>query len=221
MAVQHLGCVVGLASAMSANATAPTAAKATAADEYIHRAAPERAAPEPYGSVALGVMTDAGVPDGANAALVLRLAPWLRAHAGGGTNTISAGYRGGLTFMVPYTVSPSLSFDFGHFRDGNANGLVRSWVGGEGPLKPLFERFGYTYVNAQLGLEIGRGPVQFFVHAGLSHINVTLHNANAALVAASTSSDPSTTVVVREDPVVRAWVPSVKMGLLVYFGGKP
>jgi len=92
-------------------------------------------------------------------------------------------------------------------------------VGGDGPLKQLFERFGYTYVNVQLGLEIGRGPVQFFVHGGLSHISATLHNATAALVDASASSDPSTTVIVREDPVVRAWVPSVKMGLLFYFGG--
>jgi hypothetical protein len=209
MAVQRLGCVVGIASVLVVNATA------RAADESV-----QRAAPEAHGSVALGLMTDAGVPDGANAAVVLRLAPWLRVHAGGGTNTVSAGYRGGLTLLLPYTVSPSLSFDLGHFRDGKANSIVRSWVGGDGPLEPLFERFGYTYVNAQLGLEIGRGPVQFFVHGGLSHISATLHNATEALLGATASSDPSTTVIVRQDPVVRTWVPSVKLGLLIYFGGK-
>ena len=189
---------------------------AWAADESVQRGGPDPH--ELHSPVTLGLMTDAGVPDGANAAVVLRLAPWLRVNAGGGTNTVSAGYRGGLTLMLPYTVSPSLSFDLGHFRDGNANGLVRSWVGGDGALKPLFDRFGYTYVNAQLGLEIGRGPVQFFVHAGLSHISATLHNATAALVG-EINSDPSTTVTVRADPVVTAWVPSVKLGLLVYFGG--
>jgi hypothetical protein len=206
MAVQRLGWLAGMASVVGG-------ATAMADDQDVHRSGPERqSAP-----VVLGLMADAGVPDGANAALVLSPAPWLRLHAGGGSNTVSAGYRGGLTVMVPLAVSPSFSVEAGHFREGNANGLVRSFVGGDGTLKPLFERFGYTYVNTQLGLELGRGPVQFFIHGGLSHISATLHNADAALN--QTRSDPSVTVVVRQDPVLRAWVPSVKLGLLVYLGG--
>ena len=164
-------------------------------------------------------MADAGVPDGANAALVLRLAPWMRIYGGGGTNTVSAGYRGGLSLLVPTVVSPSLSLEAGHFRDGPANGLVRAFVGGDGVLRPLFERFGYTYLNAQLGLEMGSGPVQFFIHGGVSYISTTLHNADAVLANATAANrDPSTTVVLRSDPVVRVWVPSVKLGLVVYLG---
>jgi hypothetical protein len=211
MVVQRLGLAAGIAVVLGG---APGGA--LAADEDIARTTGPAEPDRP--PVFLGLMADAGVPDGANASLVLRPASWLRLHGGGGTNTVSAGYRGGLTLILPAVVSPSFSFELGHYRDGDANGLVRRFVGGDGALQPLFERFGYTYVNTQLGLEVGRGPVQFFVHAGLSHVTATLHNATAALEKAGGTGDPSTTVVVREDPSVRAWVPSVKLGLVVYLG---
>jgi hypothetical protein len=192
-------------------------AAARAADSDARQAAPAPEAESP--PVVLGLMVDAGVPDGANGALVLRPAPWLRLHAGGGTNTVSAGYRGGLTLLLPSGAGPSLNVEVGHYRDGQATGLVRTFVGGQGDLEPLFARLGYTYVNAQLGLELGHGPVQFFIHGGLSRITATLHNATAALAKARGDSDPSTTVVVREDPVLRVWGPSVKLGLVVYLEG--
>jgi hypothetical protein len=192
-------------------------AAARASDTDAQQAAPASEAGSP--PVLLGLMVDAGVPDGANGALVLRPAPWLRLHAGGGTNTVSAGYRGGLTLLLPSGAGPSLNVEVGHYRDGQATGLVRTFVGGQGDLEPLFARLGYTYVNAQLGLELGHGPVQFFIHAGLSRITATLHNATAALAKARGDSDPSTTVVVREDPVLRVWGPSVKLGLVVYLEG--
>jgi hypothetical protein len=191
---------------------------ARAADTDASQTAPPE---REYPPVLLGVMADAGVPDGANGALVLRPAPWLRLHAGGGTNTVSAGYRGGLTLLLPSGAGPSLSVEVGHYRDGEANGLIRTFVGGQGDLEPLFARLGYTYVNAQLGLELGHGPVQFFVHAGVSRITATLHNATAALDRARGNSDPTTTVVIREDPVLRVWGPSVKLGLVVYLEGTP
>jgi hypothetical protein len=217
MAVQRFRGVVGVAAVV---AGLHGAAPARAADTDAREPAP---APErEYPPVLLGVMADAGIPDGANGALVLRPAPWLRLHAGGGTNTVSAGYRGGLSLLLPWAVGPSLSVEVGHYRDGEATGLVRTFVGGQGDLEPLFARLGYTYVNAQLGLEVGRGPVQFFVHAGLSRITATLHNATAALEKArGAPTDPSTTVVVREDPVLRVWGPSVKLGLVVYLEGTP
>jgi len=209
MVVRRLGLVAGIASVLWPGAV-------EAAEGDARQTGPEREGPP----AVLGVMLDAGVPDGANAALALRPAPWLRLHAGGGTNTVSAGVRGGLTLMIPAVVSPSLNVDLGYYRDGAATALVRSFAGGDGALKPLFERFGYTYVNLQLGLELGRGPVQFFVHGGLSHLSATLHNATEALAASTASRDPSTTVVVREDPVVRVWAPSVKLGFLVLLGAK-
>jgi hypothetical protein len=210
MSVQRLGWLAGIVSVLGL-----TSSGTLAADADAQRAV----APEPWHPpVLLGVMADAGVPDGANAALVLRPAGWLRVHLGGGSNTVSAGYRGGITLMLPHGAGPSLNLEVGHYRDGAANALVRTFVGGQGPLKPLFERFGYTYVNAQVGLEFGRGPVQFFVHGGVSHLSATLHDAADALARVGGARDPSTTVLLRQDPVVRVWTPSAKMGLLVYFG---
>jgi hypothetical protein len=235
-AVQRLGVLVGAASVLAAVSgraeAAPAAPEAAQELRSMPPAAQVMAAEPPGVSAAgsdapapppafLGVMADAGLPDGANGSLVLRPASWIRLHAGGGTNTVSAGYRAGVTLMLPAIVSPSLSLDVGNYREGSANKIVRTFVGGEGALKPLFERLGYTYINTQLGLEFGRAPVQFFIHAGLSRITATIHNATAALEqarASSGTSDSSISVVVRQDPQVRVWAPSMKLGLLVYFG---
>jgi hypothetical protein len=218
MAVRRFRRVVGVVSLVVGlgGASGTVAAQSTDTRQAAPPAEPD------YPPVLLGVMADAGLPDGANAALVLRPAPWMRLHAGGGTNTVSAGYRGGLTLLLPSGAGPSLSVEVGHYRDGTATGLVRSIVGGAGDLEPLFARLGYTYVNAQVGLELGHGPVQFFIHAGMSRITATLHNATAALEKArGPASDPSTTVIIREDPILRVWAPSVKLGLVAYLGGKP
>jgi hypothetical protein len=171
--------------------------------------------------VVLGVLADAGVPDGANGALALRPAPWLRLHLGGGHNTVSAGYRGGFT-VLPLGAGPSFSMDVGHYRDGDANSLVRGFVGTNRWLVPLFQRVGYTYVNTQLGLELGRGSFQFFVHGGVSYLRAVIHNAQSALEGRGgtvNATTTNTTVRIGQDPIVRAWIPSVKLGLVVYFGG--
>jgi hypothetical protein len=190
---------------------------AVAAETVAHRDAAEAKSQGP--PVALGLMADAGVPDGANGAMAVRPAPWLRLHLGGGHNTVSAGYRGGFT-LLPLGAGPSFSLDVGHYRDGDANGLVRTVVRTNRWLTPLLQRFGYTYVNTQLGLELGRGAVQFYVHGGVSFLRATIHNAQNALEGRGTAQTTgSTTVRITQDPIVRAWIPSVKLGMVVYFGG--
>jgi len=210
MAVQRLCWLVGLGSMLAGP-------MAFAADADAQRSGEDRQKPP----VVLGLMADAGIPDGANAALALRATRWLRLHLGGGHNTVSAGVRGGVT-VLPLGAGPSLSVDVGHYRDGDANSVVRSFVGTNKWLTPLFERIGYTYVNTHLGLELGRGGLQFFVHGGVSYLRATIHNANSALEGregSASASTASTTVRLTQDPVVRAWVPSVKLGMVVYFGG--
>jgi hypothetical protein len=191
---------------------------AFAAETVAHRDAAQGKSGGP--PVVLGLMADAGVPDGANGALALRPAQWLRLHLGGGHNTVSAGYRGGFT-VLPLGAGPSFSFDVGHYRDGDANRVVRGLVGTSRWATTLFQRFGYTYANAQLGLELGRGSFQFFVHGGVSFLRATIHDAQTALEARKTTQTTSSTTTVRitQDPIVRAWIPSVKLGMVVYFGG--
>jgi hypothetical protein len=213
MAVQRLSWLAALA-ALSIG-TAAHAAEETAA----RRAAPPLPREKP--PVVVGLMFDAGVPDGANGAIVLA-AQRLRVHLGGGTNTVSAGLRGGFT-VVPFGAGPSLSMEVGHYRDGNANGIVRTFAGTDGWLTPIFQQLGYTYGNLQLGLELGRGPVQFFVHAGMSYLKATIHNANAALGGRADpdgTRDDGTTVTIRQDPTVRVISPSAKLGMVVYLGDR-
>ena len=179
----------------------------------------QRAAPTAEGRppVIFGLMADAGVPDGAIGAFVIRPADWLRLHVGAGTNTVSAGYRGGVT-VVPFGWGPSLSFEAGNFRAGDANGLVRQVVGARASVSSLFGRVGYTYYNMQLGLELGRGSLQFFIHGGVSFLRATLPDATAALTAVQNPKD-ATSVELHGDPVVRVWTPSLKLGLAYYFDG--
>src|SRR5689334_19127562 len=98
----------------------------------------------------IGVMVDAGVPDGVNGALIYR--PWnfLYVHGGGGYNLISPGIRGGASlYLLPWVVSPSLNVEAGHYFPGNANNAVMK-VSGEDPDSPLLESVGYDYQNLHL-----------------------------------------------------------------------
>src|SRR5688572_24112483 len=78
----------------------------------------------------LGVTVDAGVPDGASAAVVVRPVSRLRLHAGATHNAISTGMRGGITLSPLRTwFSPTLSLDVGAYPEGDANPLVRTVSG--------------------------------------------------------------------------------------------
>ena len=164
----------------------------------------------------LGVMMDAGLPDGANASLVLRPFSWLRAHGGGGYNMISTGVRAGAT-LLPFGAGPSATIEVGHYFDGDANGLARRFAGSTFQ-SALLERVGYDYANAHLGLDFGSRRVVFYIHGGMSYVRAQIHNFDS--VVASTASENggngSTEISVKQDPMVKAWFPSAKLGLIVY-----
>ncbi len=164
-----------------------------------------------------GVMADAGLPDGANASLVFRPFSWLRAHGGGGTNMISKGVRAGVT-LVPFGSGLSATLEAGHYFDGDANGLARRFAGSSFQSE-LLERVGYDYANGHLGLDFGSRRVTFYIHGGMSYVRANIHNVDSVLSAqaAANGADSGTTEVsVKQDPIVRAWFPSVKLGLIVY-----
>ena len=159
----------------------------------------------------VGVMADVGVPDGAIGSLVVRPWQWFRVYGGGGSNTVSKGWRGGLS-LIPFGAGPSLSFEYGHYNDGDANGLVRRLMSGQFRGSPLLEKVGYDYVNAHAGLDFGGKRVIFFVHGGVSMLWAQLHNVNDAL-----QNTGSTTVVqVNQDPKVKAFGSSLKVGLIIF-----
>lgn len=159
----------------------------------------------------IGLMLDAGVPDGAIGSLVVRPWQWIRAYGGGGSNSVSRGWRGGLS-LVPFGAGPSVSVEYGHYNDGNANGLVRRLASGDFAGSPLLERIGYDYLNAHAGLDFGGKNVIFFVHGGISKVWANVHNLNQAI-----KSSGSTTVEVSSDPKITVVGSSLKVGLIVFF----
>jgi hypothetical protein len=164
-----------------------------------------------------GVMADAGLPDGANASLVFRPLSWLRGHAGGGSNMISKGVRAGVT-LLPFGSGPSATLEAGHYFDGDANGLARKFAGSSFQ-SALLERVGYDYANAHLGLDFGSRRATFYIHGGMSYVRARIHNVDSVLAAeavANGADSGTTEVSVKQDPIVRAWFPSVKLGLIVY-----
>ena len=165
---------------------------------------------------AVGVMTDVGLPDGAGASLVVRPAKWLRLHGGGTYNMISAGLRAGAT-LLPFGWGPSLTVEGGHYFDGDANGLVRKFAGSSYQSNAVLERIGYDYANAHLGLELGVRRVTFYLHGGMSFIRASIHNVDQAIQSGTASDGSSSTqLTVKQDPTIRAFTPSAKLGLIVY-----
>jgi hypothetical protein len=171
----------------------------------------------PEARALVGIMADAGLPDGAGASLVLRPRRWLRAHGGGSYNMISAGFRGGVT-LLPFGTGPSATVEAGHYFDGDANGLARTFAG-QSFQSPLLQKVGYNFANAHLGLDLGDRRVTFYLHAGMSYVQAKVRNADAAVTpggeTAGTGSG-TTEIAFKQDPVVRAWFPSAKLGVVVY-----
>jgi hypothetical protein len=165
----------------------------------------------------LGIVFDAGLPDGAMGSLAYRPWYWLRACAGGGTNSISPGVRVGLA-VLPLGVGPSLSVEGGWYFEGDANDVARQMVGRDYQDNRMAERFGYQFVNLRLGLESGGKYVSFFVHAGMSYLRAELHEADSVLGGEPTTASGPTQLSfnVPTDPIVTAFIPSAKLGFIVY-----
>ena len=160
----------------------------------------------------LGVTLDAGVPDGAAAAVVVRPISRIRLHAGPTHNAISTGVRGGITLAPLRTwFSPTLSLDAGTYPEGDANPLARKVSGDATFSSAMLERVGYRYANAHLGLELGRERATFYIHAGASYITTRLRNLDSA------SENGATMVTFTQDPVVNVWTVSARLGVIVYF----
>ena len=161
----------------------------------------------------LGAMIDVGVPDGLLGSLAVRPWSWIRVSAGGGTNSISYGWRAGLT-LLPLGSGPSGSLEYGRYQEGDANALAKRFVGGGFNGSPALDRIGYEYMNAHLGLDFGYRYVVFFLHGGVTMLRGQIHNLDATIQ--GTNAAGATEVVVRQDPNFKVTGPSLKMGLLAY-----
>jgi hypothetical protein len=155
----------------------------------------------------LGLMFDLGTMDGGMMSLVYRPRPWLRFHAGGGTNGAGPGVRAGAVVLPFQNSGWSFSLDGGHFFPGDVNGVFAVFAGSNYDDSHLLERFDYDFVNLQAGWEIERGDLLFFARAGLGLLWTQLPSENLARVRNLSS-------FVDEDGSVEALLPSVKVGFI-------
>jgi hypothetical protein len=161
-----------------------------------------------------GVSTDVGVPDGAMASLVVRPLSYMKLHAGAGYNMISPGYRAGITLGLPTWFSPTLSFSYGRYKEGDANPLARMVSGDDTVSDSRLEKVGYNFADGYVGLQFGRERVQFMIEAGYSRIHGQVHNLND--MDSSSDPDSKTEFTFTQDPNVTVWSLSARLGLTVY-----
>ncbi len=173
-------------------------------------------APPPAPMRRVGLMMDAGLPDGFNAALVYRPWQFLRAEAGGGYNLISPGVRAGAT-LIPFGWGPSFTAEAGRYFEGNANGLARKIAGSDFKDSALLERVGYDYANLHLGFEFGSRRMTFYLHGGMSYLRGKVHNADSVVQSQTAGLlGAGSEVSVKQDPAVKVAAPSAKFGIIVY-----
>jgi hypothetical protein len=207
--VRSLALLVVLTTSASAKAQDATVEQTSAPAPVV--AAPPRL---PW----LGVMADAGVPDGMQGSLVLRPFKWFRGSVGGGYNTISKGVRAGAS-ILPFGRGPSATLEVGRFFEGDANATARKFMGAGFQDNAALERVGYDYANAHLGLDFGYKRVTFYLHGGMSYIRGQVHNLDQFVQnqPSINGQDANGTEVSIPKPVtVKAIVPSAKIGLIVY-----
>jgi len=161
-----------------------------------------------------GAMTDVGLPDGVTAAIVVRPIRAIRAHAGLSHNLISLGERVGVSWVpLSWWASPTVSLEYGHYSEGNANPLARAATNDQTFSSAVLDRVGYDYANAHVGLELGRKWFTFYIHAGVSRITSTVHNISSETMSESSGTS---SVTFSKDPSIKLWAPSARIGFVIY-----
>ncbi len=162
-----------------------------------------------------GLDVEGGFPEGIAASAVFRPVSEIRLFAGPAWNYVGWGLQGGVT-VVPWHlgVSPFLSLEGGRYFSADASFLARSSSGVPAELAPLLKHVGYDYAAAHLGLEFGtRDAFAFSIRAGLAYVSAT---ASGTATTTGTSNGSDYTLAFT-DPHLRGTVPSVKLGLQLWF----
>lgn len=156
-----------------------------------------------------GAMFDVGVPDGTNLSFVFRPVAIARLHTGIGYNGVSPGLRIGGEYL-PFGWGPSLGLAYGHYFEGDANGLAGMFGKPGEDTSKLLENVGYSYFALRAGWEFGGDRFTFFGRGGMTWLSTTIHELDAVIQA----DDPNTSVRIK-DPELSAFVPTLQLGMIV------
>jgi len=158
-----------------------------------------------------GAMFDLGVPDGTTLSFVYRPIDLARVHGGLSYNGVSPGLRIGGEFL-PLGWGPSLGIAYGHYFEGDANGLAGMFGSIDEDTGKILENVGYDYFAIRAGMEFGGDRFTFFARGGVSWLRTTLHELDAII---EPDPESNTTVEVKEDPVLNAFTPTIQLGMIV------
>ncbi len=156
------------------------------------------------------------MPDFAGATLLYRPLKFVRLGGAVLYDYVGYGVSGGVTVLPYFPIAPSLTIEAGHFFETNAAAkLEQRGVTIDANVRPLLEHFGYTFANAQVGLEIGH-PNWFVVYVRAGSTRLWYTARGASQVATSQQDASSTTRVTIADPSLRAQFPEAKIGFLFF-----
>ncbi len=166
-----------------------------------------------YRGKKFGLQLDASVPDGAGLMVLFRPFWWLRANGGFAYNYLGAGIRGGVTVMpVRWAVTPTLSFDLGHYFSGDFTRLVSPSTDAE---RALLSDTAYNFWSAHVGLEFGsQNGFIFYLRGGISHLSAGLSGQNLTRSLNSTGSGSGHYRA--GDGDFTALLPSLSLGCLLH-----
>ena len=162
----------------------------------------------------LGVSLDLGAPEGSGLALLFRPWWWLRLNAGLAYNVLGTGIRGGFS-VVPFRhgITPTLSFDLGHYFSGDLTKFTSSSNVYE---QALLRSAAYDFWSLQLGVEIGsRDGFAFYMRGGLAHLGTTLAGQDVTNYANSKIGDASDSYQIG-DASFSALIPCFSLGFLFF-----
>lgn len=177
--------------------------------------AEDPASPPPDAFPRFGLSVAAGIPDGAVVSGLFRPLDFLRLSAGASWNYYGYGVQGGVG-VAPFhwPIDPTLNLEVGHYFGSDLTWLADQGAGVPTELRPLLEDVGYSYANAQVGVEVGSSRrFVIFVRAGISYFWTT---ARGTTTTTSTDGTGQTVTVRISDPEFRATLPSAKVGILFY-----
>jgi len=150
-----------------------------------------------------GVLPDAGL------LLTLRPWQWMHIQLGPGYNGLSPAIRGGVTLVNPYVVPLSLTWEGGHYFEGDANKAVR-WFGNETQDVASLSRFNYDYMNVLGGLIFGEKHLLFYVRGGVTWMRTTAVDFQQSV------HDVAKLDLQASDPRIRYRGPSAKFGVMYF-----